>query len=195
MKSLYACFTVVLFIMITAGGFMFSGVHAEEGLMPAPNITVTIEPEEARAEGGQWMVILSPSDPGPDPSPNPWPSGWLNSGDSYILKPGEFMINFRFLPGWDPPLPLYLNVSDTDELERTGVYTPWYGDITKKGSVDVSDANLVLNHLVGLVDLTNEYGASALLRAKVSGDGEQVHVGDAILILRKVAGLISNFPV
>lgn len=47
---------------------------------------------------------------------------------------------------------------------------------------------------MGLTAITEEYGDGALLRADVSGDGK-VDVGDAILILRRIVGLISEFPV
>ncbi len=68
-----------------------------------------------------------------------------------------------------------------------------YGDVNGDGSIDVGDAILVLRHIVGLVDIEEEYGAEALVRAKVSGGEGPVDVGDAILILRYIVGLIDNF--
>ena len=69
-----------------------------------------------------------------------------------------------------------------------------YGDVDNSGEVDVGDAILVLRDIVGLINITENYGMEAMIRADVDGSGE-VDVGDAILILRYIVGLIDEFPV
>ncbi len=69
-----------------------------------------------------------------------------------------------------------------------------YGDIRGKGSVNVSDAILVLRHIVGLIDISEEFGPDSLVRARVRETNGDVNVEDAILILKYIVGLIPNFP-
>ncbi len=67
------------------------------------------------------------------------------------------------------------------------------GDVGGTGEVEISDAILVLRHVVGLIDLTNaeEYSEGAFERARVSG-GENPRIIDAILIMSYIVGLIPN---
>ncbi len=65
-----------------------------------------------------------------------------------------------------------------------------YGDANCDGSVDASDASLVLRSLVGLSKL---FGAG-LYNARVSGEGA-LHAEDAALILRHTVLLIDRFPI
>jgi hypothetical protein len=69
-----------------------------------------------------------------------------------------------------------------------------YGDVSGDGQVDVGDAILLLRHIVGLIDIEEDYGPYAYTRARVSGVEGGVDVGDAILILRYIVGLITEFP-
>lgn len=70
----------------------------------------------------------------------------------------------------------------------------YYGDIDNSGDISVTDAILVLRHVVKSIDIAEVYGEDALNRAGVSG-GEGLTVNDAILILRYIVGLIEGFPV
>lgn len=64
-----------------------------------------------------------------------------------------------------------------------------YGDLTQDG-VDIYDAMLVLQHVVGTADL-NEY---QIYTARVAGENT-ISVYDAMLILQYVVGMIEHFPV
>ncbi len=64
--------------------------------------------------------------------------------------------------------------------------------IVDNGEIGVSDAILILRHVVGLVDIGKVYGLEALQRAKVTG-GEGPSVADAIAILRFIVGLNDSF--
>ncbi len=71
-----------------------------------------------------------------------------------------------------------------------------YGDVGGTGDLEVSDAILVLRHVVGLTDLADveKYDAYTYDRAVVSGEDE-LSVKDAIMILQRVVGLNDTFPV
>ncbi len=56
--------------------------------------------------------------------------------------------------------------------------------------IDIKDAVLVHQYITGLKDL----GENAVLVADVNGDGV-INEDDVILILKKLTGLISEFPV
>ena len=64
------------------------------------------------------------------------------------------------------------------------------GDLNGNGTVDVSDAILLLRYITGLVTLTPEQQRLA----DVNGDGE-INVADAVLILRYIVGLVGELPV
>lgn len=70
-----------------------------------------------------------------------------------------------------------------------------YGDVNGDGQVDAGDASLVLRHVAGFINIETEFGADALVRARVSGGDGNLDLGDAILLLRYIAGLITEFPV
>lgn len=65
-----------------------------------------------------------------------------------------------------------------------------YGSVKCNGTIDVSDAILLLRHIVGLAGLE----PLQQVAGDVNGDG-RVDVADAILILRRIVGLIDRFPV
>ncbi len=44
------------------------------------------------------------------------------------------------------------------------VEEPGYGDVNGTGEVTVSDAIVVLRHIVGLIDIEEAYGPEALVR-------------------------------
>ncbi len=69
-----------------------------------------------------------------------------------------------------------------------------YGDVNNNGTVDIGDVILVLRHIVGLIDLEQEFGPEAVTRADVTGTGN-VNINDAILIMQYIIGLIDEFPV
>ncbi|MFY9114700.1 MAG: hypothetical protein WAO23_05615, partial [Dethiobacteria bacterium] len=97
------------------------------------------------------------------------------------------------------PLRIYRRFNDGEDWQNrltliSGVsITPCRGDITGKGRVTGHDAILILRHIVGLIDIGEEYGPDALGRARVTGK-ENPGVNDAILVLRYVVGLIEEFP-
>ena len=62
------------------------------------------------------------------------------------------------------------------------------GDVNGDGTVTVADAIIVLRHIVGLINISEEFGPDALNRARLSGN-EEISVGDAIIILRIIVGL------
>ncbi len=70
-----------------------------------------------------------------------------------------------------------------------------WGDANGSGCVRVSDAILILRHVVGAINIAELYGSDALLRSRVSRHTGEIDVGDALLILRYTVGLISQFPV
>ncbi len=67
---------------------------------------------------------------------------------------------------------------------------PLFGDVSKNGVITAFDAALVLQHVVGIIQLTGE----ELTSADVSGDGT-VSAFDATLILQFVVEIRSRFPV
>jgi len=64
-----------------------------------------------------------------------------------------------------------------------------YGDVSANGTITAFDATLILQHLVGLITLSDE----AQLLADVSNDGT-ISGLDASLILRRVVGIEGEFP-
>ncbi len=66
----------------------------------------------------------------------------------------------------------------------------FFGDVNGDGKIAVSDAILVLRHLVLLESLDEE----AYRRARVSGRPE-LGIHDAVLILQRIVGVIDRFPV
>ena len=65
-----------------------------------------------------------------------------------------------------------------------------YGDVSDDGSVSAYDASLVLQHVVGLINLSPEQQEVA----DVTGD-DTISALDAALILQYTVGLITSFPV
>ena len=63
-----------------------------------------------------------------------------------------------------------------------------YGDLDRDG-ISIFDAMLIMQHLVGMTELT-EYQSAA---ARVSG-GEEVSIFDAMLIMQYLVGMIETFP-
>jgi hypothetical protein len=143
-------------------------------------LTVTIEPEEASFDGARWSAAGA---------------GWQESKTELSLEAGHHTVTFHEIDGWDEPGDLEDVLVNSGETTRlSAAYVPWYGDINGTGSIDVADAILVLRQIVGLTDITGDYGEGAILRADVSGDGN-VDVSDAILILRYIVALVTEFPV
>lgn len=75
---------------------------------------------------------------------------------------------------------------------RVKIFAVTYGNVGLESdeAVTAADAALVLGHAAGHALLTGD----SLIAADVNDDGF-VDVGDAVLILRKVVGLIGSFPV
>lgn len=69
-----------------------------------------------------------------------------------------------------------------------------YGDINNDGDIDVDDAILVLQDVVGYKIISKTYGIEGARRAKVT-IRKEIDVGDAIMILRRTVELIKSFPI
>jgi hypothetical protein len=68
------------------------------------------------------------------------------------------------------------------------------GDVNASGEVSALDASLILQEVVGLIELpSQQYPAFTLEIADVSGNGE-IRAFDAALVLQYVLGLIEEFP-
>jgi len=67
---------------------------------------------------------------------------------------------------------------------------PLFGDVNEDGLVNSLDASLILRHVVGAIELSDDQ----LLKADVTGNGE-VTSYDAYLVLQFTVGLIDIFPV
>ncbi|MGD8394257.1 MAG: PKD domain-containing protein [Candidatus Eiseniibacteriota bacterium] len=68
------------------------------------------------------------------------------------------------------------------------------GDVNASGEVSALDASLVLQEVVGLIELpSQQYPAFTLEIADVSGNGE-IRAFDAALILQYVIGMLDEFP-
>jgi len=74
-------------------------------------------------------------------------------------------------------IPIYLNETN-------------YGDVSGDGTISALDAAMILQHIVGIIMLSDE--AQAL--ADVNNDGI-ITAFDASLILQRVVGLIEHFPI
>ena len=113
---------------------------------------------------------------------------------------GEIFEDMDKSGGNPSPLRIYRRFNDGEDWRNRltligGVsISPSRGDITGKGRVTVNDAILILRHIVGLIDIGEEYGPDALGRARVAGK-EGPGVNDAILVLRYVVGLIEEFTI
>ncbi len=75
-------------------------------------------------------------------------------------------------------------------IETSATGTMYYGDVDRNGQVAVSDALLVLKHVVGAQVITDSL---ALQLADMNHDGEQ-DVSDALLILKTVVGIAKREP-
>ncbi|MCL2488929.1 MAG: dockerin type I repeat-containing protein, partial [Oscillospiraceae bacterium] len=64
-----------------------------------------------------------------------------------------------------------------------------YGNVSGTGTLNITDAQMILRHLVGKLHLTEEQQDIA----DVDGD-RSVTVSDARLILQKLTGKIADFP-
>ncbi|MCL2487549.1 MAG: carbohydrate-binding protein [Oscillospiraceae bacterium] len=99
--------------------------------------------------------------------------------DLYMVFDTSVNINwFQFNPGGEPP-----------EVPWDG---PLYqkGDVNRNGNIDIGDARLVLQHLVGKIVLDAEQSELA----KVN-NGLTLTIADARLILQKLVDKIDKFPV
>ena len=67
---------------------------------------------------------------------------------------------------------------------------PLYGDVNFDGTIDIDDAELILQAIVGLITLT----AEQQIAADVSGEN-RITAFDASLILQYIEGKISEFPI
>jgi len=71
-----------------------------------------------------------------------------------------------------------------------------YGDVDQNGRVEVSDAVLILRHIVGIQRLSAWQQKLANVDGTLATDGQPaVDVGDAVLVLRFIVNLITRFPV
>ena len=85
----------------------------------------------------------------------------------------------------------YNKTGDSEYSNEANATTPInYGDVSDDGNITAYDASLVLQHIVGLIELSpNEQEV-----ADVTGD-DTISALDAALILQYTVGLITRFPV
>lgn len=67
---------------------------------------------------------------------------------------------------------------------------PFYGDVDNDGKISSNDALMVLQNVVGILDLTDEQYTVANV-----DDDDRISSGDALLILQRTVGIIDLFPV
>jgi len=123
----------------------------------------------------------------------------IGSADELIL-PGSYTLSVE-RNGY---LPIEVEgIELTEKGEVTGVEFPLeldrYGDALGDGNLTPADAVQVLRHVVGLEELDEE----AVKRASVSNgtslengeeESDNLTIRDAVLILRKISGLVETFP-
>ena len=95
-----------------------------------------------------------------------------------VDKDGKALLDYTSYGPSDPPV----------SYESHAVPLFRYGDLNRDG-VDVADAMLILQSIVGIISL-NDYQSAA---AKVAGEAE-TSVMDAMLILQYVVGIVTEFP-
>ncbi len=174
-NTLFLLFCSVLLLVF---GASYKVLAAQED---TGTLSVHIEPAQVCADGATWSL-----DGG---------ATWYESGEILLLETGNYTVDFSDLTGWDAPAEINVQVSKDEDIQCYAFYTPWYGDITRSGSVEVADAILILRHIVGLIDLAEEYDPAVMLRAGISGGTDDLSVKDAIFILQYIVGLIDEFPV
>lgn len=70
-----------------------------------------------------------------------------------------------------------------------------YGDINNDGHINIVDAVILLRHILGLIDIENDFGPEALIRGRVGQEGGAIDIQDAILTLQFITKKIDFFPV
>ena len=86
-----------------------SGTYVQNG-----SLAVTIEPAGAVAAGAQWRLFRDPLLP---------QMSWQNSGQSYSVALGDHLIEFKPVPGWEPPASISVTLSGPGTVTKTGTYT------------------------------------------------------------------------
>ncbi|MCL2487289.1 MAG: DUF4982 domain-containing protein [Oscillospiraceae bacterium] len=102
--------------------------------------------------------------------------GLTGAYDLYFVFKSGFVFNGFVFDPTDPP-------------EEEQEYAFILGDVNGSGDVSITDARLVLQHLVGKAALTKEQQDAA----DVDGDGN-VTISDARLMLQYLVGKITEFP-
>lgn len=131
------------------------------------SLTVTILPPEAVAAGVQWCIDNN--------------GDWHESESTLTLVAGTYSIYFSETAGWTLP-PIDQVVVETEQstiIEGPEILS---GDINGNGTVDLSDAIVVLQVMI------DSDQAVFTLNADVNDDG-RIGIEEAIYILGKVAGL------
>ena len=75
-----------------------------------------------------------------------------------------------------------------DQLSNRSIFPTLLGDVSRNGIVSTYDATLILQHVTGDLDLSNEPNAD------VSGD-QLINTFDAVLILQYLTNAIACFPI
>lgn len=84
----------------------------------------------------------------------------------------------------------FKNLSKLVALEEALMQLIKFGDINSDGLINIDDVILVMQQVLGLVQLE----ASQLAAADVNGDGV-VNINDIVLIIQHILGIIESFPV
>jgi hypothetical protein len=95
-----------------SGGYAWVGPIGIERQLIIGDINVTIEPDEVKPSA-MWRAELKP---------NTW-SLWFESGKTVSgFKPGETIIQFKAISGWETPLDQTIRVNGGDLVQTTGMY-------------------------------------------------------------------------
>lgn len=155
-------------------------------LIPVQGVSLTAE-QTLTAKSGSYslMPVLTPANATDK-------SFYWHSNNSEIIAVDE---NGVVTPNKPGIAEISVTTIDGGYTSTSIIKSFAYGDVSGNWEVDISDAVVVLRHIAGLINISDEFCPTALLRAKVTQSGEELNVGDAILILRRIVGLITEFPV
>ena len=111
------------------------------------------------------------------------------AADTYtaLLEYGsDYSVNSPEIEGYTADTPVVEGTIGTTDITIVVMYTfDTPGDLNGDGSVNASDAILIMRYALGLIELTPEQ----ILAGDMNGDGV-VNASDAIIVMRKALGII-----